>query len=354
MNMKKFLSSVFSLLVLHTSYVGAQEGLSADVLRMQENAHGYLSRGDYPNAIMMFSQAIRLAPSDVSLRRDLSYTYFLSGDAKKAKEIIDPVVNSEAADEQSFQVASAVENVLGNSSRARKIINQGLKKFPNSGLLYNSKGNILSKDKGIRDALEAYNAGIAAEPAYPMNYYNAARLYYEGGNAVWALLYAEIYVNLDPTAQRTIEMKKMMIDAYRKLFSPSKDERLPGFNAGDSRNAQQILGFEQLFRNLMSQHSPVISDGLTTENLIMLRTRFMLSWMNNYAGRHPSTLFSYLDRMLHDGVFDAYNQWLFGAADNSQEFALWTKTNSKEYAALDTWRRQHPLQPAVYDPKPSK
>lgn len=350
---KKFYIACFALFTFTGTVAVAQEELSADVKRMQESARSYLGRGDYANAIMMFSQAIRQAPSDVSLRRDLSYTYFLSGDTKKAKEIIGPVVSSEAADEQTYQVAGAIENALGNTGKARRILNEGIEKYSNSGLLYNSKGNLLSADKGSKDALEAYNTGIQVEPSYPMNYYNAAKIYFQEDNAVWALLYAEIYVNLDQASPRTIEVKKMMIDAYRKLFTPGKDEALPGFQSSGSKAARKA-DFSGIYKNLMLKCAPAISDGLSTENLIMLRTRFMLAYSKDYSVNYPFTLLSYQDKMLHDGVYDAYNQWLFGAVDNSQEFSLWVKVNNKEYTAFESWRKRNPLQPALYDPKPGK
>lgn len=351
---KKFSLIYFALFILTGWSVRAQEELNGDVKRMQESAAAYLNRGDYANAIMMYSQAIRQAPSDVPLRRDLAYTYFLSGDTKKAKEIVDPVIATDAADEQTYQVASAIENALGNTGKAKRLLNEGIAKFSNSGLLYNSKGNILNADKSTKDALEAYNAGIKVEPSYPMNYYNAAKIYFQNDDAVWALLYAEIYVNLDPTSQRTIEIKKMMIDAYRKLFSPGEDDELPGFKPGSAKGESRNRNFADIYKNLMLKSAPAISDGLNTENLIMLRTRFMLAYYKDYSINYPFTLFSYQDKMLHDGVYDAYNQWLFGAVDNSQEFSLWVKVNNKEYTAFENWRKRNPLQPALYDPRPGK
>jgi hypothetical protein len=332
----------------------AQEDFNPDVKRMQESARSYLSRGDYANAIMMYSQAVRQSPTDVSLRRDLAYTYFLSGDAKKAKEIIDPVVSSSAADEQTYQVASAVENALGNTGKAKRLLNEGISKYANSGLLYNSKGNLMNSDKSTKDALAAYNMGIRVEPSYHMNYYNAAKIYFQEDEPVWALIYGEIYVNLEQNTARTTETKKMMIDAYRKLFSPGKDEKLPDFKSQQAKAEGNKKNFEAIYKSLMSQSATAISEGLSTENLIMLRTRFMLAWSHNYSINFPFTLFSYQDKMLHDGVYDAYNQWLFGAVDNSQEFSLWVKNNSKSYSDFENWRKRNLLQPTVYDPKPGR
>ncbi len=340
-------------LLLTASNAGAQEDLSPEVARMQENARSYLNRGDYANAIMMYSQAVRQAPGEVALRRDLAYAYYLSGDAKKAKEIIDPVTSSNVADEQTYQLASVIEAKLNNRSKAKKLLNEGLVKFPNSGVLYNSKGNMLNAEKYDKDALNAWNTGIRIDPAFPLNYYSAAKAYYEQDQPVWTLTYGEIFINLEPATARTIEIKKLMIEGYRKLLSPAKDEKLPDFNSAGAA-ATNDRNYAAAFKAAVTRSAPAITEGLNTETLTMLRTRFMIEWMQRYAGRYPSTLFTYQDKMLLEGHYDAYNQWLFGASDNSQEFSTWIKLNTKTYSAFENWRKNNPLQPAVSDPKPAK
>lgn len=340
-------------LVFTAYHAGAQEELSPEVARMQESARSYLNRGDYGNAIMMYNQAIRQAPGEVSLRRDLAYAYYLSGDAKKAKEIIDPVASSSVADEQTYQLASVIEAKLNNRSKAKKLLNEGLAKFPNSGVLYNSKGNMLNAEKYDKDAMSAWNAGIRVDPAFPLNYYNAAKAYNEQDEPVWALTYGEIFVNLEPGTPRTIEIKKLMIESYRKLLSPGKDEKLPDFNAS-AATATSDRNYTAAYKSAITRSAAAITEGLNTETLTMLRTRFMLEWMQRYATKYPSTLFTYQDKLLLEGYYDAYNQWLFGASDNSQEFSTWVKLNAKTYTAFESWKKNNPLQPAVSDPRPGK
>jgi tetratricopeptide (TPR) repeat protein len=342
-----------ALCILISTSVTAQSENNPEVARMQESARSYLNKADYSNAIMMYAQAIRMAPGDVSLRRDLAYAYFLSGDLDKAQETINPIVNSTEADEQTFQLASAIENKLGNTSKAKRIINNGISKYEQSGLLYNTKGNLLLGDKKTKDALEAYNKGIQVEPSFASNYFSAAKIYSENKEAVWALLYAEIYLNLDPYNNKTVEMKNILFNNYTVLFMPNKNDKLPDFNS-NSNTTNSTPQFIDAFKQCMTLGTTVIRDGINTENLIMLRTRFLLNWNKNFSINYPYTLFTMQQKMLRDGVYDAYNQWLFGAMDNSSQFSLWVKTNSKEYAAFENWRKLNPLQPAAYDPKPSK
>ncbi len=352
--MIKIASLLLAGMLVFTAYhADAQEELNAEVVRMQESARTYLNRGDYANAIMMYNQAIRQAPGEVALRRDLAYAYYLSGDAKKAKEIIDPVASSSMADEQTYQLASVIESKLDNRGKAKKLLNEGLVKFPNSGVLFNSKGNMLSAEKYDKDALNAWNSGIRAEPSFPLNYYNAAKVYNEQNEPVWAITYGEIFVNLEPATTRTIEIKRMMVDGYRKLLSPGKDEKLPDFNASATLDAKD-RNFTSAYKAAITKSAGAITEGLNTETLTMLRTRFMLEWMQRYAAKYPATLFTYQDKMLLNGYYDAYNQWLFGASDNSQEFSTWIKLNAKIYSAFESWKKNNPLQPTVSDPKPGK
>lgn len=328
-----------------------QQSLTPEVQKMQQNAQRYLQQRDFANSIMLLNQAIRQAPDNVSLRRDLAYTYYVSGKAEKAKEIIEPVVHSEFADEQTFQVAAAIENVLGKYGRAKRVLKKGISKYPHSGLLYNSLGNLYSTSKSDKSALKAWKEGIAADPGFGQNYYGAARMFHANGNYVWALIYGEIYLNLDNDPGRGNQIKKMMIEAYQALLTNGNDTKLPAFRS-DEKNNHAGMTFEQCFQKVLLNNASVVRSGLNTETLIMLRTRFLMEWEWRYARRFPFTLFSWQNKMIHSGYFDAYNQWLFGAINNSQAFQLWVKKYTKNYGNFETWKRQNPLQPASYDPQP--
>lgn len=344
-----FLFTAIGLLSRYS--LSAQSNLNPELLKMQENAQLSLSQGDYANAIMLLNQAIHLAPNDVTLRRDLAYTYFLSGKVKKAKEVIDPVVVSDFADEQTFQLAAAIEDALGSYGRAKRLLKRGITKFPHSGLLYNSQGNLYFKNKNAKSAIASWINGIQAEPSYPMNYYNVAKSYHADGEALWSVLYSEIYINLEEHQTRTPEMKKILVESYQKLFSPGENEKLPEFNAGrlsDDGNS----GFENTFRKLMIQNATLLRNGINVETLTMLRTRFALNWKNQYSATFSFTLLTYHQKLLQEGYFDAYNQWLFGAYTDSQAFSQWIKQHGKLYADFENWRNRNPLQPASFDPHP--
>ncbi|HMC85523.1 MAG TPA: hypothetical protein VKI61_08350, partial [Chitinophagaceae bacterium] len=54
------------------------------------------------------------------------------------------------------------------------------------------------------------------------------------------------------------------------------------------------------------------------------------------ATRFPFKLFDYERQLVKEGNFNAYNQWLFGSAQNLAAFETWTSTHSAEYKQFTT------------------
>lgn len=343
---------VFTL-ILGTNYIAtAQNAGNSELDQIALSASNYLAKGDYDNAIMMYNQAIKIAPNNVVLRRDIAYTYFLKQDYKKAKEIITPVLNSEAADAQTYQVASAIENAEGYTNKAKRIINQGIKSFPQSGLLYNTKGNLLSVEKKTaKEALAAWNEGIAKDPSFPMNYFNAAKGYLSV-DPIWSIIYAETFINLDGQSSRSLESRKILIEAYKQVFLQEDEKGLPKFNANNSKD-QQKAAFSPTMKSTLQQHAATISDGFTTENLIMLRTRFALVWNAKYASTYNTSLYNYQAKLIKNGMFSAYNQWLIATVENPQQFSVWINQHKNEYSKFEIWRKNNPYFPTASDEKPN-
>ena len=61
------------------------------------------------------------------------------------------------------------------------------------------------------------------------------------------------------------------------------------------------------------------------------RSRFILEWFDKYAAKFPFKLFDYQRQLLQEGIFNAYNQWLFGTVENLAAYDTWTKAHDEEY-----------------------
>jgi hypothetical protein len=66
----------------------------------------------------------------------------------------------------------------------------------------------------------------------------------------------------------------------------------------------------------------------------MIRTRFILDWFAKYGTAYPYKLFEHQQQLLQNGLFEAYDQWLFLEGLNPEAFSSWTQQHAGEYARL--------------------
>jgi hypothetical protein len=71
----------------------------------------------------------------------------------------------------------------------------------------------------------------------------------------------------------------------------------------------------------------------------MIRTRFILDWFQNHASKYPFRLFDYHQQLIREGMFEAYNQWLFGTVENLPAYDNWTKTHAEAYTKFTNFQR---------------
>jgi tetratricopeptide (TPR) repeat protein len=292
-----------------------------------ETARTFMRSGDFDNAILVLNNALKQSPNDRDLQKDLVLAYTYKRDFARALDVVKPMLEKDDVDEQTYQVAGNVYRALALYKDGEKMYKKALKKFPESGPLYNEYGEMLWDNKDY-SAINLWEKGIEVAPSYAGNYYNAASYYYFTKDKVWTLIYGEIFVNMESLTDRSTEMKKMLLDTYKqKLFTDV-----------DSKDKKQS-DFEKAVAETYNKLSSLTAKGITIESLNMIRTRFILDWFNTYASKFPFKLFDYQQQLIREGMFEAYDQWLFGPVDNLAAFDQWTKANSEAYAKFTTFQK---------------
>lgn len=285
--------------------------------QLHETARSFMRQGDYPNAILVLNRALEQEPKHLDMAKDLAMSYYYQKDNPKALEIINAVIDREDSDDQSFQIAGLIYRQAGMIKDCEKMLKKGLKKFPGSGPLYNELGELQWQQQNF-EAIKQWEKGIETDPSYSRNYYNAAKYYYLTLDKVWSLLYGEIFINMEPLSSRAPEIKQLLVDGYKKLFSETNLEV----------NNKDKTPFVKAYLKSMNNQSPVVSSGINTETLTMLRARFILDWFSEGNPKFKYRLFAYHQQLLREGLFDAYNQWLFGSVQNLTAYQNWVNTNS--------------------------
>jgi tetratricopeptide (TPR) repeat protein len=301
-----------------------------DPKTLHQTARGFMGQADWDNAILVLNRLLQADKNNLDYNKDLVQCYYFKREFEKAIEGAKTLVSRDDADVMTFQLAGNVYKAIEDAKECEKVYKAGLKKFPKSGPLYSEYGELLWARKDYA-AIEQWEKGIELDPAYSGNYYNAALFYFYTKEKVWGLLYGEIFVNMESLSQRGAAMKELVFKGYKeKLFAS------PDLMKGEENNRN---AFAKAFLETMARQSSVVSMGVTTSSLAMVRARFILDWYESNAAKFPHRLFDYLQQLLREGLFEAYNQWLFGTVENLTAYDNWTKTHADEYKGFVAFQK---------------
>lgn len=301
-----------------------------DTDKLLETARNFTKNGDYDNAVLVLQKAAQQKPQDLTIQKELVYTHYRAGNYKEAAPMAINLYNREDADVQAYQIAGNVFKGMGDAKESDKLYKKALKTFPNSGVLYFEYGELMLTQQQRNEAIKLWEKGIEVDPIYPGNYYHAGKFYYyTGSNPALSLLYGEIFVNMESYTVRTAEIKNMLLDAYKNFYLQKTD-------AGKKRGNG---GFQQTVADLLWQQSDLASMGVTAESLTMIRTQFILQWFEGPAKKYPYKLFDHQQYLLREGMFEAYNQWLFGPVSNMQKYQQWANANAKQLADFNYYQK---------------
>jgi len=314
----------FIMCVLWASFAHAQE---PDATTLHETAKQFMRTADWSNALLVLNKALAKEPNNLSIKKDLALTQYYQRDFANAKETVATLLERDDADVQVYQIAGNIYKALDELKECERIYKKGLKSFSESGALYAEYGELLWLQQDP-DCMNQWLTGIDKDPGYSGNYYYASKARYAQGAMLWALLYGEIFINIESYSKRTAEIKALLFEGYKKYFS--------GTNAGTDKKQSAFI--DEVSKTLKRSQS-VVTAGVTTESLIMLRTRFLLDWQQSGAERYPYRLFDHQLQLLREGMFDAYNYWIFEAASNLNSYEKWTKEYVNAYKDFTRFQR---------------
>lgn len=322
---------MFIRLIIFFLFISVSADAQQDIARLRETALTFQRQGDFANAILVLNKALEQGPNDMGILTDIAYTYYLEKNYAKAMEVIKPILERDDADIRTFQVGGNIYKAVEEVKECDKMYKKGLKKFPNSGVLNSEYGELLWAKKEAEAAISQWEKGIQADPSYSGNYYHASKYYYAIPDKVWSLVYGEIFVNLESYSTRTAEIKMLLLESYKKFFTESEVFK--------QYNARKKTAFEEAFLQIMKKQASLVNTGITTNSLIMIRTRFILDWFEGPGKKFPHRMLEQQQYLIREGMYDAYNQWLFGATANILEYQNWANANAEALSKFTYYQR---------------
>lgn len=315
--MKQFLL-LFFLVSCTVTIVAAQD--TAAKASAYETGKAFLRKGDIDNAILLLNRASQEEPANIAVQKDLAYAYYLRKDFRNAIETGKKLVERPDADADCYQMLGLAYKGIASYSDCEKLYKKGLERFPKSGVLYSEMGDLLAIQHKLNDAIKYWEKGIETDPNNGNNYLNAAHYYDQKGDALWAVLYGEIFINIESLTERTTSMKMLLVDDYKQLFSSPTVL---------SNYVKQGSPFTKAVASTLATYANITSDGITPDALNKVRTKFIQDWFAQYAQQYPFRLFDHHQQLVQQGMFEAYNQWIFNGATNQEAYSTWVAAHTE-------------------------
>lgn len=319
---------VFLLIVLlYTSQLlYAQQ--TVESIRKQATAAA--QQQDFSGAIQILEKGLEQYPDNIELLKDEAYIAFISRDYQRSIKIGKSLTGRDDADVQSYQILGLAYKAIAAYKDADKMYKAALKKFPKSGVLYSEYGDMYTQYNNRHEAINQWEKGIAADPSYSGNYYYACKYYADNNNIFWSNIYGEIFVNIETLTKRTTEIKTALLNNYKGLFNNKANIEELKNNGND---------FEKAVASSMLAVMESESGDISPEMITAYRARFLLNWSTTNANNYPYKLFDLQLKLMRDGMFDAYNQWLFGQVINKNKYDNWVYTHDEEMQSFTQYQR---------------
>lgn len=340
------LASLFALLAAGPVAYGQTPAQDAEA--KGRAAIRLMDEGKLNESIALLQEAQRLDPARSAYRYELSYAYYQQKKYPQALALAEPLVKLPDASDRTFELLGNLYDNNGNSAKAIKTYEAGLRKFPQSGRLQLELGIVYMGQRDYDKAIGYFEDGIRVAPAFSSNYYWAARLLCNSTEKAWGMLYGETFMNLERNSPRTAETSKLLYDTYKSQIAfKGQDTTAVSFSSTDIVMPARGQKLKLPYGNLV--YEPVLLMALSPERAIdaysldRIRTRFIENYYAlPFSKDKPNVLFDYEQRLLNAGHLEAYNHWLLMMGDEAA-FGEWEKANPAKWQAFAAWFQANPL-----------
>lgn len=316
-------------------------------IELKNQAIELMDNGKIEESLKLLNQAQELDPNYMNIPYEIAFAYQLAKEYDKSIEVAKKLLKHPDVNAEVYQIIGNNYDMKGEKEKAIKYYDKGLKKFPNSGPLYLEKGIVIASKEKWFEALDVWEAGIIADPTHSSNYYYATQVLAQTQERIWAIYYGEIFLNLESNTDRSSQISKILYDTY-KVCLPIKNSK---WSLDFSYKATNIsigsfkdfkFSFETTHNLSMEKGYKEVEPEFTIENLIKIRTQFLVDWNENYTESYPNLIFDYHNYLIKANMFEPYFYWLLnnGSID---EFQNWKENNGESFENFIAWFNENPM-----------
>ena len=339
----------FSMAMSFTSFCNAQSDADKAVV-LGKQATALENKQDFTGAIKLLEQANKLDPQRLIYLYEAGYNYYSIKNYPQAIAILTPLMSRRDVTPNVFRVLGNSYDLISDTPKALETFDAGIALFPAAGDLYLDAGGIHVDHDADSKALGYFEAGIKNAPAFPSNYYWAAKLYCNSDERVNGLVYGELFMNLERNSERSTEMSKLLFDTYKQGIT-----LMPGSQPVVDFSGQTAVSIAKGTSVVHTKlpfsfaYEPVMRIAFESETAVDLnsldraRTKFLLNYHKlKMDAKYPNVLFNYQEKILKAGYLSVYNHWLLMHGEEAR-FNEWEQEHRDEWNAFLKWYNANPI-----------
>jgi tetratricopeptide (TPR) repeat protein len=301
-------------------------------------------RGSLDSAINLLDEAVKFYPEGTNIGYELAIAHYTRGDYDTARAVLEKLLDRKDVFSSVYQLLGNTYDKLKNVEKAIATYLNGIVKFPEAGELYLEMGTMYLSRKEYNPAIAYYEKGIQSDPGFASNYYWAAKIYCNSDEAVWGMIYGEIFLNLERNSKRTDEISKLLFDTYKKKIRFPRDS---SFQVNFSKPGNYVV-FDTVKNKkktpfVKAVYEPMLMLALLNEktvdlnSLSRIRKYFVESYFKTGTYQnYPNALFDFQYRVLKAGHWDAYSRWILFKGDEA-EGNEWVNANRQKWDDFVKW-----------------
>ncbi|MEZ4888002.1 MAG: tetratricopeptide repeat protein [Chitinophagales bacterium] len=352
--MKNF--CLFVVLFSTSSFIFAQSAADKEKAReLGMEAIKIMDEGQIEKSIEMLEKCLELDPENSAYLYEIGYAHAIQKDYKGAIKIGKQLIKAKDRVGQYFQFLGNNYDYNGQPKKAIETYEEGLKIFPKSGMLHVEMGMMQLLQNDYDAALTYWERGIAVDPSYAPNYYRTAQIYAKTPERLWAVMYGELFRNLEPISDRSFSFSEDLFNAYDESINITSDTSMSvSFVQKINMTVESLMGsvenmklpFPLTYGAIMSVSVglPSLTDsiesdttGLTIKKLNQYRTSFINNWYEKEHHKdYTNILFTWHKKLMDEGYFEPYNYWLF-AMGAPEEFKTYFEANEAAFDEFFKW-----------------
>ena len=282
-----------------------------------EAAVHFMDNGMVAEGIELLINLNAKYPDNIVVMHELAYVYSMLGDHVEASKWGRKMLELDSIPEEALAMAANTLSYSGHYQEAVAAYDSGLERNPNSGRLWLEKGNAANIKGDYNEAVRCYFEAIRRQPGYDVPYYRLARLYATSNDPVWAIPYAETYINLSHDEERLAELSGLITALYQdniKLRGKEASASFTGIKLGerDETMIDCLLPYNVFFEEntLKALQGPYPGDTLTAKDVLELRMRYVEAIDTLVHDYYDIPVLQLQREACRAGFNQEYNMWL--------------------------------------------